>query len=122
MTRRAGLRVALQLVLLLCWTFTAEPGRVIDGDTFWAKVHKYLREYRIEKVRLLGVDTPEEGKAGYAEAKAFSRAWLEKGDVTLEFCADDFNGRLLAKVTRGTEDLGQLLLTNGHAVPWRPKR
>jgi endonuclease YncB( thermonuclease family) len=107
---------------LLCWTLTAEPGRVVDGDTFYVKVHKYLREFRFERVRLLGVQTPEEGKPGYAEARAFAKTWLEKGDVTIAFCDDDFNGRLLARVTRGTEDLGRLLLDAKHAVPWAPRR
>jgi endonuclease YncB( thermonuclease family) len=108
--------------LLLCWTLTAEPGRVVDGDTFDAKVHKYLREFRFERIRVLPVQTPEVGKPGYAEAKAFAKAWLEKGPVTIRFCEDDFNGRLLAHVTRGPEDLGQLLLDAKHAVPWAPRR
>jgi endonuclease YncB( thermonuclease family) len=117
MTHRYALALAL-----LCWTLMAEPGRVIDGDTFDAKVHKYLREFRFERIRVAGVQTPEQGKPGYAEAKAFARAWLEKGPVTLAFCDDDFNGRLVSRVTRGTEDLGQLLLDAKHAVPWVPRR
>jgi endonuclease YncB( thermonuclease family) len=118
---RRGL-VRFVLSLLLCWTVTAEPGRVIDGDTAEMKVHKYLREYRFERVRLLGVQTPERGQPGYEDAKAFTRAWLGKGNVTLSFCNDDVFGRLLGTVKRGSEDLGQLLLEHQHAVPWAKGR
>lgn len=123
---------AIVVAFLFCWVFAAEPGRVIDGDTAWMKVHTYPREYRFERIRLLGVQTPEEGKPGYAEAKFFTKTWLEKGEVRLAVCGGDDKsydnfGRLLATVTRDGEDLGQLLLNTKTpagvplAVPWRPK-
>jgi endonuclease YncB( thermonuclease family) len=113
--------VCTVVTVLLCWALTAEPGRVIDGDTFTAKVHTYLRAYRFERIRILGVQTPEEGKPGYQEAKAFTTRWLEKGNITIAFCEDDNFGRVLATVTRDGEDLGQLLLQSKHATPWKPR-
>lgn len=97
------------LSLALCWVVSAQPGRVIDGDTFEAQVLAYPRLIVIERVRVLGVDTPEMKAAtlGKAQAaKSYTDAWLTSaGKVTLGVgCGDappyDSFGRVLATVTR----------------------
>ena len=47
---------------------------VVDGDTF--DVHFSI--YGIQRVRLVGIDTPDIGEEGYEEAKAFVNMNLEK--------------------------------------------
>ena len=50
--------------------------RVIDGDTFDIDTG--------ERVRLLGIDTPEREECYFAESTAFVRSWLEGQTVRLE--------------------------------------
>jgi len=65
---------------------------VIDGDTF--------RLDSGEVVRLICVDTPEKGKAGYEEAKTFLEGLLLNNEIRLESDVDDKDsyGRLLRYV------------------------
>lgn len=60
---------------------------IIDGDTF--------RLVNGDKVRLLCVDTPEKGKAGYDEAVSFLGGRLLYEDLVLEGNKTDRYGRLL---------------------------
>ncbi len=90
--------------------------RVIDGDTLVARVDGEPR-----RVRLIGIDTPERGSCGYAEAGAALRALV--GDRRVQLEADptqdreDRYGRLLASVRRpGARRTAQEhLLRGGHA-------
>jgi len=105
-------------LVLLCWSVLAHPVRAVDGDTFDALVDVWLgfgsRVVQFpERVRVLGVDTPERGQPGYEDALLFARQWLAKGDVNLRVCGRDFNGRILSPATRGDEDLATLLQANG---------
>lgn len=70
-------------------------GRVIDGDT--------LALENGEKVRLIGIDAPEKGEAGYAEAKEFLRQAVEGKFVRMEGDSQDRDkyGRLLRYVFVG---------------------
>lgn len=94
--------------------------RVVDGDTLWV-----LREGREEKIRLIGVDTPEvDWYGGKAEcfgerAGAFARRLLDGARVRLETDREalDRYGRTLAYVW--LEDgrmLNLLLVRRGFAV------
>jgi endonuclease YncB( thermonuclease family) len=98
----------------------AEPGRVIDGDTFDAKLSLFLNLFSFERIRVLGVDTPElhaPTLAAAQDARAFSIQWLGKGPVQLTACKRDDFGRLLAIVTRGEENLATELIKAGKGVP-----
>ncbi|MCL6448928.1 MAG: thermonuclease family protein [Armatimonadetes bacterium] len=73
--------------------------KVIDGDTFWVR----LTDGREEKVRLIGVDTPEstrEVEPYGKEAAAYTKKRLEKKTVYLELDVEerDKYDRLLAYV------------------------
>ncbi len=69
--------------------------RVIDGDTVVAT--------RLGKTRLIGVDTPEEGRCYETDATRFTRERLEGRTVGYEFDKDreDPYGRTLAYLYRG---------------------
>ena len=113
------MRWVLCVVLLLAGACarddaTAEPGRatvteVVDGDTVNVRVGG-----RTEKVRLIGIDTPEtHGPGGLrecfgAEATKRTQALLPRGtEITLVRDAEarDRFGRLLAYVYRENDDL-----------------
>ena len=64
-------------------------------------------------MRLLGINTPERGKPGAAEATAFVKAWMTAASqVEVSACGRDSFGRLLGEVTerRSGRNLGQELL------------
>jgi endonuclease YncB( thermonuclease family) len=121
----------LPFLLVRCWAVTAEPIRAVDGDTIDARLATHLGratddrdtpgDERVqqtpERIRLLAVDAPERGQAGYEAARNFTGAWIARGPFTVAYCARDSFGRLLATVTRDTDDLGDALLKAGHAVP-----
>ena len=96
--------------------------RVVDGDT----IHVEL-DGRREKVRYIGVDTPESVKPGtpvqcFAKrASAFNERLVagEKVRLVLDAEERDRYGRLLAYVYRRRDNLfvNATLVTGGYAVP-----
>lgn len=107
-----------------------EVVRVIDGDTFEARVHLWPGLEMITRVRLRGIDAPEM-KAACAEesrmAEAASealRVQLADGDVMIfNIGPDKYNGRVVADAaTRRTPNVSSALLTSGHARPYQGGR
>jgi micrococcal nuclease len=95
---------------------------VVDGDTFWLDG---------EKVRIADINAPETHAAGCAEERALGSraarrlvALLNAGSFTLEIegRATDRYGRALRVVRREGRSLGQALIAEGLAEPWRGKR
>jgi micrococcal nuclease len=79
-------------------TLEAKVYRVFDGDTISLKGG--------ERIRLLGIDTPESGEPFAAEAKRFTRDLVQYQTVRLEFDERerDTYSRLLAFVYVETDD------------------
>jgi micrococcal nuclease len=108
----------------------ARVTRCIDGDTFDVEIAAVTKELKKnERIRLLGVDTPETVhpdlpvQDGGREAGAWTKAWLGAtgNEVYLAFDWDlrDKYGRLLAYVynNRG-ECLNAALILAGHSGPY----
>jgi micrococcal nuclease len=101
-------------------TFEGRVARVVDGDT----IHVDLGDRR-EKVRYIGVDTPESVKPNtpvqcYAKAASAANARLVSGRrVRLELDVEDRDryGRLLAYVYAGKVFVNAELVRRGFAVP-----
>lgn len=89
---------------------------VLDGDTIDVR----LSSGKVERVRLIGIDTPERGACGYTRAKVHARRLAHGRRVTLQGDATqatrDRYGRLLAYVWIGRRDLGLEQLRAGNAV------
>jgi micrococcal nuclease len=87
---------------------------VVDGDT----VDVSFNIYGIQRVRLVGINTPEIGEAGYEEAKAFvnTTCWGEaiKLDVDDEKQYDPYY-RILAVVYVNDTNLNGRLVREGYA-------
>lgn len=89
--------------------------RVVDGDT----LDVLFRNGEKERVRLVGIDTPELAACYGAAAKrratrlAAARAVVVRGDPTQS--ARDRYGRLLGYVRVGSTDLGRRLVLGGFA-------
>jgi endonuclease YncB( thermonuclease family) len=105
------------LLVLACLTLQLTPAyvkRTLDGDTFALYNIGVSTE---ERVRVLGVDTPERGTGPLADsATAFTKRWLAAGDFTMATCTRDSFGRLLAIVNRGADTLAVALIARGLGV------
>jgi len=105
----------------------AQLTRVVDGDTIDVELNGVT-----ERVRLIGIDTPERGAAGFAEATAFTGDALDAVGGRVYLAADgadrDRFDRLRRNVWLGVPAdlesqrsellLNQMLLDSGHAVVW----
>lgn len=97
--------------------------RVIDGDTFEARVHLWPGLEMVTRVRLRGIDAPEMKSACAEEfrmaeaATEALRALLANGDVAIfNIGPDKYNGRVVADAaTRQTPSISSALLASGHA-------
>ena len=87
-----------------------------DGDTFNATF------------RIANIDTPEikgqcaSERALALRAKEFTQTFLKGGHVEIHQTGIDKYGRILATIRRGDQDLGDALIAEGLARPWRGKR
>ncbi len=108
----------LFLVALLPTKALSEGGRVIDtgvrfvidGDTIVLKGG--------EKLRYIGIDTPERDEPFYKRARARNRELVKGSILRVEICPDeprDKYGRLLGWVSVDGVDVGEELLREGLA-------
>jgi micrococcal nuclease len=101
----------------------ADVLRVIDGDTFEARVHLWPGLDVTTRVRLRGIDAPElkarcEGERMQAEVSRDAlRAILDKGEVRIaRVTHDKYGGRVIADAfTRATPDVSEALIETGAA-------
>jgi len=99
---------------------------IVDGDTLDVNV-----DGRNERIRIIGIDTPERGEAGFNEATNFARnnmpvgatVWLQsegnnrdRFDRLRRHVWLNVPGSLSDNNYRNRYHFGQLLLNNGHAV------
>jgi len=110
--------------------YPAEVVRIIDGDTFQARVKVWPGLSVDTKVRLRGIDAPElhaRCTDEYAKAQA-ARAALETilaagGVTTSRVGIDKYGGRVDASVaTRDTADVSAALLNGGWARSYDGRR
>jgi len=83
---------------------------IIDGDTF--------RDALGETIRLLGIDTPEEGQPYYREATVFLDSMLKRGGLRyeLDHRKRDKYGRLLAYIFADGRFVNAELVRSGLAM------
>ena len=98
------------------FTLAGNVSNVVDGDT----LDVVLADGKRERVRLIGIDTPERGACYSAKATSRARTLAQgkrvvlKGDATQD--TRDRYGRLLAYVwLPGGKDLGYQLVAGGFA-------
>ena len=111
---------------LIRGTHAAEVLRVIDGDTFEARVHVWPGIDITTKVRLRGIDAPElrarcaEEQAKAEAAREALRTMLADGGVVVgRLALDKYGGRMLAAAaTRTTPDVSAAMLAKGLARPY----
>ena len=110
--------------------YAIEVLRVIDGDTFEARVHLWPGLEMLTRVRLRGIDAPEIKGACLEEqrmaeaAREALRAQLADGDVAIfNIGPDKYNGRVVADAgTRRTPSVSTALLLSGQVRAYRGGR
>jgi len=112
------MKKVLITLALLASTLSAQAGvHVIDGDTV---------DIDGTRIRILSIDTPETFRSRceneYLGLKAKERltALLGSGEVSYTPNGVDRFGRTLATVYVGEVDIGEVLLKEGHALPYVP--
>ncbi len=103
--------------------YPAEVLRVIDGDTFEARVRLWPGLETITKIRLRGIDAPElkarcdEERSKARAARDALQAILDQGNVGVSAVTlDKYGGRVVADAsTRSTPDVSAALLSAGLA-------
>lgn len=106
--------------------YPAEVTRVIDGDTFEARVRIWPGMEATTKVRLRGIDAPEmSARCADEQVKAEAARTalsdlLAQGNVWIAAVSlDKYGGRVLATAsTRATADVSRALLAAGVARPY----
>jgi endonuclease YncB( thermonuclease family) len=98
--------------------FTRVSWFVVDGAMSIEPQSRHL-----QRVRLLGVDTPERGQPGWAEAADFGRQWFAKHstcELKCETRKSDSFGRYLGTIycEAHADGLNTALLIAGHGVLW----
>jgi micrococcal nuclease len=87
---------------------------IIDGDTI-----KILYEENIEKVRLIGIDTPEEANCFFEESTERLRSLLEDKKIRIEFDPSqdqrDKYDRLLLYIWLDDTFINQAMISDGYA-------
>ena len=107
-------------VLLAQLTATEIVGQasVIDGDTI---------EIQGQRIRLHGIDAPESSQTCSRDGKAWRcgqqsalelSAWLARSPVTCSPVATDRYKRMVARCSKGGQDIGSWLVSNGWALDW----
>jgi micrococcal nuclease len=93
--------------------------RVIDGDTVELNVDLGFDIHVITHFRLLGINTPERGQAGWAEATEYVKAFfVTNPQVTVNTYKKEKYGRWLADIFVGSDSVNTLnkaLVDNGLA-------
>ncbi|MBV9955345.1 MAG: thermonuclease family protein [Pseudolabrys sp.] len=103
--------------------YPAEVLRVLDGDTFEARVRIWPGHDVTTRVRLRGIDAPEmkarceDERARAVAARTALMQMLEQGNVAISAVGlDKYGGRVDAEVsTARTADVGRALRDAGHA-------
>lgn len=97
-------------------SYEARVTRVFDGDTLWVKP---LDGGRYRKLRLDGLDAPEICQAGGTASRDALAARVLQRVVTVNERSHDDYGRALVHLTHEGEDVGALLVLQGHAWSYR---
>ena len=110
------------------YTYNVEVTRVVDGDTVDVDIDLgFGMVYKKQRVRLMGIDTPEsrtrnlEEKFYGLKAKEFMKSMVE-GKEGIRLVSNDKGkfGRILGELFIPNTDISvnQLMIDNWHAVPY----
>ena len=104
------------------YTYKAKLDRVVDGDTVDANIDLGFDIFMRDRIRLMGIDTPESRTRRKAEkvlglaAKARLKELLKGQKVSIQCTKEKGKfGRILADVVVNDKSINQQLIEEGHA-------
>ncbi len=98
-------------------TFTGRVLSVHDGDTLTVQTGT-----TVVRIRLVGIDCPEQGQAWGADARRFTSSLVLNRNVTVEGSGTDRFDRLLARVLVERTDLNLAIVKAGLAWQYDERR
>lgn len=105
------------------YTYHAKVYNVVDGDTLDIDIDLGFKIGIKARVRLDGVDTPERGQPGYAEAAAFVAEQVYGKPVVVQtFKVSKFGYYLARIVLPDNRILNEMLVANGLAKPYHGEK
>jgi micrococcal nuclease len=96
--------------------YEARVTRVFDGDTLWVKP---VTGGSYRKLRLDGLDAPEICQSGGTASRDALAARVLQQVVTVHERSRDDYGRALVRLTHAGDDVGAVLVLQGHAWSYR---
>ena len=104
--------------------YKAKIIKVIDGDTVDAIIDVGFRQFTTQRLRLLGIDTPELNDKDITlrekakEAKTYLENLILNKDVIVNTFKSDSFGRWLGVIYLNDENINERLITEGYALRW----
>ncbi len=105
------------------YEYNATVTKVVDGDTVDLSCDLGFRIFSRDRFRLLGIDTPERGQPGWAEATAALKELLPYGAVVKVKTDRPYNdkyGRWLAVVHADGVNVNDKMVADGFAKVYMP--
>lgn len=99
--------------------FVGRATSVPDGDTLWVQPEAGGAP---QKLRLQGIDAPEICQTGGDAARLALQQLVDDAPLQVDVRHVDDYGRGLARIRVNGQDLGALLVRNGHAWSYRWRR
>ncbi|MDP3620201.1 MAG: thermonuclease family protein [Ramlibacter sp.] len=96
--------------------FTAVVATVVDGDTVWVRPD---RGGAPRPVRIEGIDAPEICQAFGVQSRNALKALVHRRRVVVISSRHDSNRRLLARLHRDGQDVGETMVVRGYAWSYR---
>lgn len=104
--------------MMVDYVFTAHVYNVVDGDTIDVEIDLGFRLMIKQRLRLNGIDTPERGQLGYAEAKNAMEKYILDKDVILTTYKASKYGYYLADIEFDNQKINTLMISEGYAKPY----
>lgn len=90
-------------------TTTVVVAEILDADIFQCSGKKK------QKIRLYGIDAPEDGQAFFQEAKDMLRKFIHKKKIAVKIYSNDSDGANAAVVFANGKNVNELMVISGYA-------
>lgn len=101
------------------YNYKAKCTYVVDGDTVDLEIDAGFKMTTVQRIRFLGINTPERGQEGYAEAKNYVVDRLKDKEVIVETYKTDVFGRYLGVIYLDGVNINEEILEKGLAKVYK---
>lgn len=107
------------------YNYKAKVLNIVDGDTIDVKIDIGFALEQTHRLRLLGINTPELHdpdpvvRQRAQDAKTYLKGLIDGMDVIIYTEKDDDFGRYLAVVYYNNQNINDIMIRDGFAVPYK---